>query len=64
MFGQVLVPVLLFILLSPGILVTIPPTKQGLLMSRETSVYAVLAHAVLFGFIYMGLKTTFPKFCR
>jgi len=64
MFREVLVPVLLFIVLSPGILVTIPPTKQGLLMSRETSVYAVLAHAVLFGFIYMGLKTTFPKLCR
>jgi hypothetical protein len=64
MVADVLVPVLLFVLLSPGILLTIPPTKGGLLMSRETSVYAVLAHAILFGFIYMGLRTTFPKFYR
>jgi len=40
----------LFILLSPGFLVTLPPGRGGLWMSGKTSLAAVLVHAVLFAF--------------
>jgi hypothetical protein len=43
---------LLFVLLSPGFLLTIPPIGK-LFMSGKTSVAAVLVHAVVF---YFALK--------
>lgn len=42
------VTVALFILLSPGFLVTLPPGSKGVLMSGQTSISAVLVHAVVF----------------
>jgi len=45
--------VLLFILLSPGFLLTLPPGSNGIFMSCQTSVFAVLVHAVVFaGVVY------------
>ena len=45
-----MIPVLavLFILLSPGVLVTIPPVGKNLFMSYQTCPSAVLFHAVIF----------------
>jgi len=42
---------LLFILLSPGFLLTIPPLGKGLLMSGQTSLSSVIVHAVVFASI-------------
>jgi len=43
------VATILFILLSPGLLLTIPPvSKGGLFMSGKTSVLAVFVHAAVF----------------
>jgi hypothetical protein len=39
---------LLFFVLSPGVLLTIPPGSKGLFMSGQTSVVAALVHAVVF----------------
>jgi hypothetical protein len=41
------IAVLLFILLSPGLLLTLPPVGK-IFMSRKTSITAVLVHAVVF----------------
>lgn len=46
---------ILFILLSPGILFTIPPVKK-LFMSGQTSNLAVLVHAVVFSAILYAIK--------
>jgi hypothetical protein len=48
------IPVLLFVLLSPGVLLSLPPGG-----SRITQ---VLTHAVVFGLVYWGLRTTFPQY--
>jgi hypothetical protein len=40
--------ILLFILLSPGMLLTLPPGGRGMFFSCETSVTAVLVHSVVF----------------
>jgi septal ring factor EnvC (AmiA/AmiB activator) len=40
---------LLFVLLSPGMLLTLPPVGKKVFMSCKTSVAAVLVHAVVFG---------------
>lgn len=52
--ANVLVPVLLFILLSPGVLLSLPPGSGHLVQ--------VLTHAVVFGAVYLGLRTVFPQF--
>jgi hypothetical protein len=40
--------VILFILLSPGLLLTLPPVKNAIFFSRRTSIIAVLVHALVF----------------
>jgi hypothetical protein len=62
MLADVLVPVLLFVLLSPGVLLTLPPLRKGVFMSHETSLTSVLVHALVFAVVYMGLRKTFPKY--
>ena len=42
---------LLFVLLSPGVLLTLPPVGSQIFMSGKTSLIAVLVHAVVFVFI-------------
>ena len=42
----------LFALLSPGLLLTIPAGSKGMFMSLQTSVPAILVHALIFAFLY------------
>ena len=51
---NVIIPVLLFILLSPGVLLSLPPGSSHLVQ--------VLAHAVVFGAVYTGLRMVFPQY--
>ena len=43
--------VLLFILLSPGVLLTLPPGSKGVFYSGQTSVVAAAVHAVVFAVV-------------
>lgn len=45
--------VLLFFILSPGVLLTLPPGGRGVLMSGQTSMIAALVHAFVFAFVVM-----------
>lgn len=57
--ADLIVPALLFLLLSPGILVTIPP---GSIMSGTTSVPAVAVHAIVFALVFGFLRSSFPQY--
>jgi phosphotransferase system glucose/maltose/N-acetylglucosamine-specific IIC component len=59
---NILVPVLLFIILSPGLLLTIPPLSGGLLKSGQTSVPSVMVHAVVFALVYHLLRKQFAQY--
>jgi len=48
--------VLLFVLLSPGLLLTLPAEGKKVWMSGRTSVMAVLVHALIFAAVLMYLK--------
>ncbi len=48
---------LLFIVLSPGLLLTIPAMGRGMFMSRQTSVMAILVHAVVFYLLAYFLRS-------
>jgi len=43
---------ILFIVLSPGLLLTLPALSKGIFMSGQTSIMAILVHAVIFGILY------------
>ena len=49
--------VLLFIVLSPGVLLTLPPVGKKIFMSGKTSLLAVAVHAVVF---YLALCYIVP----
>ena len=44
---MILAATLLFVLLSPGVLLTLPPIAGKVFMSGKTSLIAVLVHAVV-----------------
>ncbi len=52
-----LLVILLFILLSPGVLLTLPPISGKIWMTGKTSMAAVLVHAVVFGLALYLLKS-------
>lgn len=57
-----LIPTALFILLSPGLFLTLPPDARGKFwMTGHTSTVAILVHAAVFGAAMYGLKTVMPS---
>ena len=59
---SLLVAGLLFFVLSPGVLLTIPPGSRGLFLSCQTSVLAALVHAVVFVVVAYLLTTAVEGF--
>lgn len=55
---------LLFFLLSPGVLVTLPPGSKGVFMSCQTSIMAALVHSVVFvlvsHYVWKYVKKNYP----
>lgn len=46
----------LFVLLSPGVLLTLPPGGKGIFFSGQTSVAAAIVHALVFVLVVCYLK--------
>ena len=59
---DLIVTTTLFIALSPGLLLTLPPGSGGVLRSGQTSIPATLAHAVVFAVVFALLRRQFPQF--
>ena len=57
--NDLLVTTTLFMVLSPGMLLTIPPGK---FMSGKTSQSAILVHIIVFALVFALLRKQFPKF--
>ena len=60
--NDLIVTTALFLVLSPGLLLTIPPGSGGLLRSGQTSLPAALAHAIVFAVVFALLRRQFPQF--
>lgn len=56
---DLLVTTTLFMALSPGMLLTIPP---GNFMSGKTSQSAILVHTIVFALVFALLRKQFPQF--
>jgi len=59
---DLLVTTTLFMTLSPGMLLTLPPGKGGVFASGETSQSAVIAHTVVYAVVFALLRKQFPQF--
>ena len=59
---DLLVTTTLFMSLSPGMLLTIPPGKGGMFTSGETSQSAIITHTVVFAVVFALLRKQFPQF--
>lgn len=53
--------VILFALLSPGFLLSIPPVAGHYFRTGKTSTTAVLVHAVVFGIVLYLLRNYYPQ---
>lgn len=53
--------VILFVLLSPGFLLSIPPVAGKYFRTGKTSTTAVLVHAVVFGMVLYLLRNYYPQ---
>lgn len=59
---DLIVTTVLFVVLSPGLLLTLPPGSKGVLRSGETSVAAAVTHALVFALVFASLRKQFPQF--
>lgn len=57
--ADLFVPMILFILLSPGVLLEIPPFK---FMSGHMNMAAVAVHTVVFALLFGLLRSKFPQY--
>ena len=60
--ADLFVPAFLFVLLTPGLLLTIPPKNGALLMSGQTSAMAVGAHTLVFALVFAFLRGQYPQY--
>ncbi len=60
--ADIVVPLVLFVLLTPGVLLTLPPGPKGAFMSGETSGVAVAVHTLVFAIVFSLLRGQFPKY--
>ena len=57
-----IVTTVLFLALSPGLLLTLPPGSGGVFRSGQTSLAAALTHAIVFAVVFALLRRQFPQF--
>ena len=60
--ADLIVPAILFILLTPGVILTLPPNGGPVFFSGRTGVVQVLVHTVVFTITFASLRGIFPQF--
>lgn len=59
---DLIVTTVLFLALSPGMLLTLPPGSKGVFMSGQTSPASALVHTVVFALVFALFRKQFPKY--
>ena len=60
--ADLIVPALLFVLLTPGVLLTLPPNGGPIFFSGQTGIVPVLVHTLVFSIVWASLRGFFPQF--
>jgi hypothetical protein len=58
--ADLIVPAVLFVLLTPGVLLTLPPGSAGVFRSGQSSLPAVGVHALVYAIVFASLRGQFP----
>jgi len=59
---DLIVTTALFIALSPGLLLTLPPGSSGVFRSGQTNPQSIIVHAIVYAIIFASLRRQFPQF--
>jgi Protein of unknown function (DUF3339) len=59
---DLIVPTILFVLLSPGVLLTLPPGSNGVFASGQTSMGSIMVHALVFAVVFALIRKQFPAY--
>lgn len=60
--ADLIVTTTLFLILSPGLLLTLPPGSGGVWMSGQTSHVSIIVHTVVFAIAFAILRKQFPQY--
>lgn len=60
--ADLMVPAALMVLLTPGVLLTLPPGSAGVFRSGQTSPMAVGAHTLVFAILFALMRTNFSEY--
>jgi hypothetical protein len=60
--ADILVPLVLFVVLTPGVLLTIPPGSKGLFMSGQSSTAAIAVHTLVYAIVFALMRKQFPQY--
>ena len=58
---DLIVTAVLFAVLSPGMLLSLPPGSNGVFMSGQTSVASVFLHTLVYALVFALLRKQFPS---
>ena len=60
--ADLIVPALLFVLLTPGVILSLPPDGGSVFFSGQTGIVPILVHTVVFSIIFASLRGVFPQY--
>lgn len=60
--ADLIVTTTLFLVLSPGLLLTLPSGSGGVFTSGQTSPQSVFVHALVYAIIFASLRRQFPQY--
>ena len=60
--ADLIVPALLFVLLTPGVILTLPPDGGSIFFSGQTGIVPILVHTAVFSILFASLRGVFPQY--
>jgi len=60
--ADLIVPAILFVLLTPGVILTLPPNGGSIFFSGQTGIVPVMVHALVFSIVWASTRGFFPQF--
>jgi hypothetical protein len=60
--ADLIVPAILFVLLTPGVLLTLPPGSRGVFMSGQSSPAAVAVHTLVYALVFSFMRGQFAQY--
>ena len=60
--ADLIVPALLFVLLTPGVILTLPADGGSVFFSGQTGIVPILVHTVVFSILFASLRGVFPQY--